>query len=116
MFAARLSGFSVTAGHLELHWVTYRTASSRYGHGLPPVGFSIASIPDIFLVLHASSVRKKSADSELKVPIRKPASVVTRTQPDELASIDYPKPTAPAANRSDSARVRIAKKRAARET
>lgn len=59
MFAARLSGFSVTAGHLELHWVTYRTASSRYGHGLPPVGFSIASIPDIFLVLHASSVKKK---------------------------------------------------------
>jgi hypothetical protein len=36
--------------------------------------------------------RKKSADSELKVPIRKPASGVTRTsQPDELPPLNYPK-------------------------
>ena len=36
--------------------------------------------------------RKKSADSELKAPIRKPASGVTQTsQPDELPPLDYPK-------------------------
>ena len=41
--------------------------------------------------------RKKSADSELKVPNRIPADGVTRTHPDELPPIDYPKPMAPAA-------------------
>jgi len=40
---------------------------------------------------------EKSAASELKVPNRIPADGVTRTQPDELPPIDYPKPMAPAA-------------------
>ena len=40
--------------------------------------------------------REKSADSELKVPNRNRASGVTRTQPDELPPVDYPKPIAPA--------------------
>jgi hypothetical protein len=59
---------------------------------------------------------KKSSDSERIVPSPIPESGVTRTRPDELPPMDYPKPMAPAATQGDSVRVRIAMKRAAKQT
>ena len=53
-------------------------------------------IPFVWYFTRPPSTEKSPA-SELKEPIRKPASGVTRTQRDDLPPIDYPEPMAPVA-------------------